>query len=233
MITKKWENCSYKKRGSKHYSKNKEFFLRNIPKKEGKILDLGCGDGSLIKDLKTSTSEVFGLDINKSNLKRIRGFNVVAADLERGLPFKSRTFDLVVSNQVIEHIDRIDNLLDEIHRILKDGGEAFIMTVNLTAIHNLGLMIFGKQPTGLHVSKVQIGNPLKGVETHGHKKAFTIPGLVDLFNFHGFKIKRKLGYGFYFMPNVISSFLSKIIPFYSIYIGVISEKVPHKGRKRS
>lgn len=73
-----------------------------------RILDLGCG--------KNKTTGAIGMDINPaSDADIIHDFNIFP------YPFKDSTFDLVVCNQVLEHLDDVFKTMEEIHRISKSG----------------------------------------------------------------------------------------------------------------
>lgn len=117
-----------------------------------------------------------------------------------------------------------DNYFKEIHRLLKPGGFAIISCPNISSVHNLGLMVLGMQPVSFHSSEIQVGNPLYGTKTGDissgarHIKIFTMPALCDLSKYHGFEVKNVWGSGNYYIPNLLSRFLSKLTPRYSIYI---------------
>ena len=78
------------------------------------------------------------------------------------LPYDDESFDVVCSNQVIEHLARTDNFVSEILRVLRPGGYAVTSTENLASWHNIAALALGWQPFSLsNVSKVLgLGNPL-------------------------------------------------------------------------
>lgn len=82
-----------------------------------KVLDLGCGTGLLADFLKIP---LFGCDISFEMLKKAkkRGMLVVQADLD-ALPFKSETFNSVVSFTALQNLPAPDAVLSEIKRISK------------------------------------------------------------------------------------------------------------------
>ena len=97
---------------------------------QGKILDLGCGEGELAKELFFNKGESFvklewGLDNDKEMVKKAEKSGVykqlIWGDAAK-MSLKSRTVDLVFSNSVLEHIKDIDKVLKEIKRVLKPGG---------------------------------------------------------------------------------------------------------------
>jgi SAM-dependent methyltransferase len=73
-----------------------------------KILDIGCG--------RNKHPGAIGLDFMD-----LPGVDVVA-DLNKGLPFDDESFDVVMANQVLEHVQNLVELIYEIRRVLKPGG---------------------------------------------------------------------------------------------------------------
>lgn len=94
----------------------------------GPILDLGCGDGSFAKIFfkdKPADLEIVGVDICQSDCEKARkiGFyKEVACAPSHVLPFKESSFKSVFSNSVMEHIEKIDETLKELNRVLAPGG---------------------------------------------------------------------------------------------------------------
>lgn len=86
-----------------------------------RILDLGCGDGTLLHHLAT-TRQVrgYGLEIDPDNVSTCvaRGVNVIQADLDDGLrDFATDAFDYVVLTQTLQALARPDEALTEILRV--------------------------------------------------------------------------------------------------------------------
>jgi methionine biosynthesis protein MetW len=95
--------------------------------KEGStVLDLGCGDGSLLRHLQESRNmHGYGLEIDQvkviSSIEN--GVNVIHADLDAGLNqyFDNDSFDYVIMTQTLQAIQRPDHLLQEMLRIGREG----------------------------------------------------------------------------------------------------------------
>src|SRR3989339_343421 len=86
---------------------------------KGKLLDLGCGDGSFVEYCKTQGLSATGLDIDSGvNFEHNR------------LPYPDNHFDIVHFYAVIEHINDVSNILGEIKRVLRAGGIVIIVTPN-------------------------------------------------------------------------------------------------------
>jgi methionine biosynthesis protein MetW len=85
------------------------------------VLDLGCGDGTLLLHLKESRQTTgYGIEIDHHEIVQCieSGVNVIQADLNQGLEdFKEDTFDYVIMTLALQAIDRPDVLLRDMLRI--------------------------------------------------------------------------------------------------------------------
>lgn len=90
-----------------------------------KVLDLGCGDGNLLKYLQTSRQvRGYGVELNDKNVLACvqNGVNVIQRDLEAGLAeFASDTFDYVVLSQTLQAMHHTEALLREMLRVAREG----------------------------------------------------------------------------------------------------------------
>ena len=94
-----------------------------------KILDLGCGDGSLLRYLR-DTRNIFGygVEIDDDNLLRCfqNGINVIHNDLEAGLSsFESDSFDYVILSQTLQAMRHTEGIIQEMLRVGKEGIVSF------------------------------------------------------------------------------------------------------------
>jgi 2-polyprenyl-3-methyl-5-hydroxy-6-metoxy-1,4-benzoquinol methylase len=97
----------------------------------GRVLDLGCGSGYGSANLARSHPCVVGLDrIRPDRANRGGEARFVRARLE-GIPFARASFALIVSFQVIEHLEDPTGYVDAIADLLEPGGTALITTPNL------------------------------------------------------------------------------------------------------
>lgn len=184
-----------------------EKYLKKINPK--KILELGCGEGSLGYEIKGSLpyAELYGFDLSKEGVKLAndKGIKARKADLNEGIPFKDNQFDLVFSNEFIEHINSTDLLFRESFRVLRRGGYFIVITPNMSFWLNRLIFLFGIYPIFAEVSTV---NKTMGTgflkkfiyekEAVGHVRVFNLPALVDMLEHYGFKIEKKIGIPFSF-----------------------------------
>ena len=194
-----------------------ESHLRKINPK--KILELGCGEGSLTYEIKVITdAQVYGLDISSSSIKLAKKKGIIArkADLNKGIPFKDNVFDLVFSNQVIEHIYNTDVFLKESFRVLKKGGYFIVITPNISFWLNRLIFPFGIYPIFFEVSlynKTLGAGFLKKFmfekDAVGHIRVFNLSSLIDMLKLYKFKIEKIEGIPFSFqMPKFLGFFYS-------------------------
>ena len=86
-----------------------------------KVLEIGGGTGVQAKQLSEIGLEVTSVDIADSNYAEDRVFPIVNYD-GKHLPFDSHSYDIVFSSNVLEHIRDLDELHNEIKRVLKKDG---------------------------------------------------------------------------------------------------------------
>ncbi|WP_233862477.1 class I SAM-dependent methyltransferase [Paraburkholderia adhaesiva] len=92
---------------------------------DGRILDLGCGDGQYFRLIWPQASNVVGVDMNPGVAESGRQSGVyrqVHAVAAHRVPEPDASFDHVFANCSLEHMDHLDAVLREIHRCLKPGG---------------------------------------------------------------------------------------------------------------
>jgi ubiquinone/menaquinone biosynthesis C-methylase UbiE len=145
----------------------------------GRLLDLGCGSALLIE--RADCKAAFGVDADKETLilNKKLSFNkkvfFTVADVT-ALPFKENAFEAVTSTEVIEHLSRPELLVEEMQRVLMEGGKAVITTPNYFSVWPMVEKIWSSFPSAR--------NYLECHETH-----FVASGLRKLLESNGFRIK--------------------------------------------
>lgn len=97
-----------------------EFFSKNVTKND-RVLDIGCGNGSLVKDVASSAKSVLGVDIDPKNIEKAKRKNSAenieyrVADATKDLA--NEKFDVIIMSNVLEHIDDRVNFLKSIRSL--------------------------------------------------------------------------------------------------------------------
>ncbi len=101
------------------------------------VLDIGCGPGNHYAQLIDRAPEItyFALDLSPFMLRNhpAQSERLALGDALQ-LPYADDSFDVVMANHVLYHLENIDRGLDEIKRVLKPGGK---MLATTNSIHNL------------------------------------------------------------------------------------------------
>lgn len=185
----------------RHRTKSKKICYRFAKKfySPGKTaLDMGCGDGFWSEKLKALGYAVTSLDHEKI----YPGTRVV--NLEEGLPFPDGSFDLIWSTDVLEHLYRPEQIIQEIKRVLKPGGLLTLTTNNSYFWIYPLFKIFGYSP--------------KDLQNPDHKQFFSLAEVRALF-------PRAKIYGFF--PYIIFKFTisgSRMIHYLSPSLVVVIKK---------
>jgi len=94
-------------------------------KPNAKVLDLGCGDGTLLKYLKEARNALgYGIEIADANILACveKNINVIQMDLEAGLSgFEPQSFDFVILSQTLQAMHNIELVVKEILRVGRQG----------------------------------------------------------------------------------------------------------------
>jgi SAM-dependent methyltransferase len=106
------------------------------------ILDYGCGSGDIVQEGIKRGLDIFGVDIfyegNPARRREVEGKGLlntrVFAMNEGRIPFTDSSFDLVVSNMVIEHVEDLKSVLSEIARVLRPHGKFLCLFPTLETV---------------------------------------------------------------------------------------------------
>ncbi len=105
-----------------------ECYRYSLEKLNHPVLDVGCGDGFLVRVAFEQQLEA-GIDLDKGEVERAirsKSYKKTICASALKIPFKNDSFTTVISNCVLEHIPDIDKALSEIRRVLKKNGRLMI-----------------------------------------------------------------------------------------------------------
>jgi SAM-dependent methyltransferase len=211
----------------KAYTKCKWKILEMLSEHSGdeinRLLDIGCGDGAFTQMMggMCGAKELYGIEINK---KFKPPFSVYRKDANKpfwNLPIK---FDIVIANQLVEHLTNPDNLFKSVHSILNEDGIFIISTPNLNSLHNRIFILMGWQVTNIAPSTEMVfGNPNRGAksgmdEFNRHVTVFSFPAMIEMAEHYGFEVEDYCGAGFYPFNGILSDLFSNILPKHSVFM---------------
>jgi len=169
-----------------------------------RVLDVGCWDGaSTARYAEALGCAASGVEIHPESADRAvaRGIEVARLDLERDpFPWSDGAMDVVVCNQVFEHLKNVWLPMSEIFRVLRPGGTLLLSVPNLSSLHNRALLALGRQPTSIRT----LGPHVRGY-TFGEIRDFVALG-------GAFAIERTVGVGFYPFPAAMTRALCAVWP---------------------
>lgn len=117
-----WSASDFAKNGRFIQDMAGPIFALLAPKPGERILDLGCGDGTLTAEIEAAGADVLGLDISAELLAvaRMKGLSVKRADAHE-LDYVQE-FDAVFSNAALHWMEAPDLVIDGVARALRPGG---------------------------------------------------------------------------------------------------------------
>lgn len=97
----------------------------------GRILEVGCGTGQILRRVRRFAPAALGVDLSSGMLRRARERGLPVAQAGAlALPFAAQQFDLVYSFKVLPHVPDLPGALREIERVLVPGGVAVLEFYN-------------------------------------------------------------------------------------------------------
>lgn len=166
------------------------------------LLDIGCGDGELLLLLKDRYRQVYGIDVAKPRINRIRkkcrnesNIHVILGDVNQQLPFENDSFDTITAIAVLEHIFDPYHLMKECHRLLHKRGTLIVHVPNIAWLPYRIRLLMGKVP--------EVPSSEGEEWDYEHLHSFTRASLKNLFEKEGFKVTRITSGGIFAKPRRI------------------------------
>jgi ubiquinone/menaquinone biosynthesis C-methylase UbiE len=159
---RKWSKVKDSERDFTNLNSKWPTLSRYIPKKEGIIIvDLGCGDGIVSKEILNinPNARYIGLDVSEVALgiasNRLPGVEFYKINSDGKLPLENDLADFVFTSEVIEHVYDTEYAFSEMARILKPGGRLLLTTPYHGFFKNLLIVLLGFDrhfdPTGITI----------------------------------------------------------------------------------
>jgi SAM-dependent methyltransferase len=180
-------------------------FLRQITP-FAQIVDLGAGGGADLALAKEAcpAAERFAIEAYPPNVEKLEAHHkVFSLDLERDpLPFADESIDVVLANQVLEHVKEIFWIFHEASRVLRLGGHLIVGVPNLASYHNRLLLLFGRQPTIIQNGSAHV----RGYTRHD------VLRFLDTVFPGGFALRGFGGSNFYPLPPLLARPMARLLP---------------------
>lgn len=113
---------------------NLEFLAEaNLLKPNDKILEVGCGIGSIVYELSRQGYDIVGTDISREAITYGLGkYEDIRLEVQAAeeVQFEDETFDVVLSFDLFEHIAAVEKHISEVFRVLRPGGYYLLQTPN-------------------------------------------------------------------------------------------------------
>jgi ubiquinone/menaquinone biosynthesis C-methylase UbiE len=146
--------------------------------KKGKILDIGCGSGLLVKEFAYRSKKfyVMGIDTSlhalrlaKKNCQKLKNSFFKKTSVYH-LPFSNYTFDLVTCKDTLHHFNDLKSAIKEMYRVTKKGGMIYLQDLRRNMPWYLLKMVIPPQ------------NNFQKLQYYSARAAYTKKELISVFN---------------------------------------------------
>ncbi len=180
----------------KHRNEARKAFILKAKSYSGSFLEIGPGYGRVMLEIMQHDS-IIGLEMDDKLVELLKNRQLeVVKGIAEAIPFENDSFDVVLCEEVIEHIQMQSRVINEVHRVLKSHGVAIFTTPNkylyrtIMFVNNLRRLDFKipiyKNPTPGHISELT-GRELKNL----FKEKFDIIDFIPLNSYLPETILRK------------------------------------------
>jgi ubiquinone/menaquinone biosynthesis C-methylase UbiE len=136
----------------------REFYrLQGMKTELASWLDVGCGEGELLRTGRQYFRKVAGCDISAGMIQNCGELNIRLQDSARRIPFEDKSFDLITAVCVYHHVDIDDRpaLTTDIYRVLKPNGVFCVIEHN--PLNILTRLIVRRSPIDVHARLLTAG----------------------------------------------------------------------------
>ena len=183
------------------------------------LLDVGCGEGDATQTyarvLDLPMARVEGIE-PQEKYKYTPPFKVHSLDIEREkFPFPDEKFDIVICNQVLEHLKIVIHPLREMVRVVRAGGYLVLGIPNLASLMSRVYLAFGRQPICLAFP----GPHIRGFSDRAFRKF--------LFANRNLELLKVSGSALYPFPPPLCQTVARMYPGMACYTLYLLQKVRH------
>lgn len=142
--------------------------IQMIPNDVDSLLEIGCGDGRIINNLKNKYENIYGMDISNEALKNVKTPKIKGRI--ENIPFPDNSFDIVLCSEVLEHLPNTiyEKALKELQRVAKKY-----------------ILISVPNEENLQIGNVKCPQCASSFHVYGHLRSYSLSHMKDLFDFYG------------------------------------------------
>ncbi len=150
----------------------------------GSLLDLGCGNGAILAELRSTGWRLFGADFSPSGIlhaqaRRIDAhFSLLDATTDLTAVYEPESFDAVISVEVVEHVYDPSAFAANIAALLKPGGRVLLTTPYHGYLKNLAIALADRFDR--HVSPLWNGGHIKFWSRETLTQLLTDAGFINV-----------------------------------------------------
>ncbi|WP_455392804.1 class I SAM-dependent methyltransferase [[Eubacterium] cellulosolvens] len=180
-----------------------------------RVLDVGCGNGTVLYNLREKFDELYGIELSKKRVaitkKTLKGYNaeIIQGNIEAGIKFEDEFFDVIICSDVIEHLVDVFSGFKEMTRLLKKNGKLVLNTPNVAYIVNRFKLFFGTFPSTSARNEGFEVRTERELFDGGHLHYFTFSMLEKMCKRFNYSSIERYGYGKHgklhnFYPSLLS-----------------------------
>jgi ubiquinone/menaquinone biosynthesis C-methylase UbiE len=199
-------------------SRFQRYRIRNLfrlyqPEPADRVLDIGCGWGTITFALSSKVHRVIGIDNDPESIEICRKNYPACEFIEANaynLPFSDESFDVVIMFDFIEHIPNFNGTsvaINEANRVLRPGGKLIIWT-----------------PCRSHFLEILKNNNIILKKDESHVGYETMYNLISILHYGGYRIKKAYYWGSHLRSLFIFEYLLRFIPLFRRRIAILSQR---------
>ena len=183
-----YQRAQYAKGGAgrRYWDYRDDIVFSNILPEHRSVLDIGCGEGIALEKLarRFPRKAVIGIDLERENIEICarHGLTAIYSSLY-DLALPSARFDVGIMIDVLEHLERPEEGVRELHRVLAPGGRLIVVIPN---------------DRNFFLSRLALGMVKEAFYDAGHEKQWSPGEVRDLLQAAGFRIVSGRSVPFFF-----------------------------------
>lgn len=168
-------------------------------KNNDRVLEVGCGEGYILNLI--NNGKLYGIDLSNTAIARAKQKLASKTNVKKliigpaeKLPFKPKSFDVIICSEVIEHVQNPRRVLQELARVAKPNARIVVTFPNEALINKLKQIVFK-----IGLFELLLKNVPKRMDNEWHLHVFNITLFKKLIQ-NKLKIIKIKGIPFFFLP---------------------------------